>query len=1583
MALCPNKNTRFYKSLEETYGSRDGWRIAHRTMKPAFEKWYGKGKKDKYGNPVIVNDGFINEQGERADIYEALYPTEEERQLWKEGEARNWESPLTGVPSKLSKSQWVHTRTEGFLTWFGDWTNKAALISKDVLDPQTREPKIFERENKKVFLRTSTVETYGDIAAAESNNGEFPVGRGALHDTRLDLKKAEHADHIKAQATRLKNIFYTHGVDVEVMYDTTLPKNSDVTYHGNGKATIVVNPNRLFNENIPHEFSHLYIDMLGYDNKTVQKAISQAKKAMPEDWEKVQAVYSDQTLEEQEKELLVVAMASNAAEIGESDRAKSAWQYTLNSLWRAIAGLFGKERDFAKELYLDMIYDKFAGAKVTNLQTGTKDSRLLKIFDDNDNIYLDSTLEEPAYKNSENLSASYYRGTEFTNGRNEEDKESIPGLSPKILSGNKGWEKWKADTYFENAELNKETDKLKITTKDEAGEEFDEEITYDELVDRLTIRSNTHREYGNIIHLIMQRETMKMNGENVDAINKDIDERAAEKPGKQEEIVISKLGWLVSSIEAIFQSVGLNIYDVIDPADKDRLEAEVVLHSDSLGVATTADTIIEHSDGRISMLDWKGGTHFLDDAYETSKLLKYSDPGKGDMYDTKVGRAKMEMTLRTLILKEQQPDVKFKDIKVVHLNRLEGTKEFHINLDQTLPILERFLMTERPKEYGALIAKNPKIFDATEYREERLENKEMYDKSGYSREQIIQEMTNDLFTLSTKKNKTLQDRDTIAELTKEIMAMEGPAGLDLNPAHSEDLSAFGRWLGNKYSKNNPLIRKYFANHFNPAKEAIKKERAEIQQKHNKVLLPLLKEYLDKKNIKYDVSKIGTDYAKGVSYLLGLIGYTVSGSFGAFAMMQVGAKAGQMYKRKISTQELYGFMYDIKEGVEERGRFLKKNTSDMTPAQQAYHKFFRDTIQEQYQMTMNRKVYVPNLGTVKPLWEVAGVDQVLADDFIPRIPMETEEIYERKNSYGEKARQMWKDIEFSWKKHITSTHQEGKYDDIMMGMNLRYMGSRDQIASEYHSINGELMFNTFIDHLITKRHMDQAYAVGQGVITVMEGHPHGDEHFKNAIEFMKDQLEQNVLGKTQKELEDKWKFKVPKFTLRHGEGLKVVPDQYMYVDISKFMNSLKGFTSMITMWLKFWAGTANAALILTLSVKDAMKGSWAKAKGEDISNIDFTLSDLIFAEKQILKYWLDLARGKADQNKLHLFQKKYDWLPKNYDYKIEDNDTYTGRLKLFNQGSLYNFHTIPEEWGTQILMVAQLNKMKAVPGDPNSKSMWDSYDIKDGELVWKGGERFKVKMGDGYIKTITELTPEEITKLKRITQRIHGGYRREERTSLELYGIGKWLLQFKKYLPAIMENALNDRYEDESLGKFEKIEGSEEDLYKWVPRMHEGRINTFAKVMASWATKGSYAPLYHPKTGKLSAEDKQNVKSVWLSLSMWTAITIMAAMAFDDDDDKDPFQIKLKHLAQNTTQDINPFDWINAIKSPTVVISKLYDLWEAIFDFWLEGVVQGRRVKSGPNKGRIYGAYQTEKTLPILSSTSERNRYWDAMISEAQ
>ena len=336
------------------------------------------------------------------------------------------------------------------------------------------------------------------------------------------------------------------------------------------------------------------------------------------------------------------------------------------------------------------------------------------------------------------------------------------------------------------------------------------------------------------------------------------------------------------------------------------------------------------------------------------------------------------------------------------------------------------------------------------------------------------------------------------------------------------------------------------------------------------------------------------------------------------------------------------------------------------------------------------------------------------------------------------------------------------------------------------------------------------------------------------------------------------------------------------------------------------GTRNGIFVGLITSKEAIKNSILDAgfKGVDSNEIDFTVADLKFAYARVMGMYKDSVAGNVRANKTYIMAKRLDYLPDNFDWASNNNSLLTTGNNLIDQGTMYMFHTIPEEAHALTVMVAQLHRMKNLK---TGKSMWDSYsepyDIGNGvyDVKWEGGIR-GVVMEAGQEIEIGEIDGLEARKMKRVYQRMQGNYRREERAALEAYILGQIFIQFRKYIGAMLFGSFGSRRNDQTLGyyKFTGDKSNGKDVMDWNARLIEGRWKVLAYTLMNVVglrghNQGTYS------WDKLSTDQKGSVMTIVTSAAYMLAIYGAIAMMFDDDEEKDSFKLWMTHIAQNTGQ----------------------------------------------------------------------------------
>jgi hypothetical protein len=272
-------------------------------------------------------------------------------------------------------------------------------------------------------------------------------------------------------------------------------------------------------------------------------------------------------------------------------------------------------------------------------------------------------------------------------------------------------------------------------------------------------------------------------------------------------------------------------------------------------------------------------------------------------------------------------------------------------------------------------------------------------------------------------------------------------------------------------------------------------------------------------------------------------------------------------------------------------------------------------------------------------------------------------------------------------------------------------------------------------------------------------------------------------------------------------------------------------------------------------------------------------------------------------------------------------------------------------------------------------MWELHD-ESGNYV--GPVRGVVQDKLGNEEKLEGLTSDEVQKMKRVTERLHGSYRTDERIPMELNLVGQWLLQFKRYLPGIIKNTWRDNFSDRFLGEY-KIKLDENgipvknddnmDVYEWEEMKTTGRIRLFMGVITQIIAKRRYA-----KSGddtsylddtmhweNLSDAQKADLHNIFWTFAVML-ISAVFALGVDDDDKDDALYLRFKRLSEDLTLGLNPLDIIRPVETPFIAVKRVRELIEGVFSFLGEGLILGKEDSRGWTKG----SYTIFRNLPVGS-----------------
>jgi hypothetical protein len=445
-----------------------------------------------------------------------------------------------------------------------------------------------------------------------------------------------------------------------------------------------------------------------------------------------------------------------------------------------------------------------------------------------------------------------------------------------------------------------------------------------------------------------------------------------------------------------------------------------------------------------------------------------------------------------------------------------------------------------------------------------------------------------------------------------------------------------------------------------------------------------------------------------------------------------------------------------------------------------------------------------------------------EGFMPKHPPTLSDVISKNKLLSKETAQ------FVWNKYMTN-YFESTFDgwnNTEEAIPMKYLGGKDIDHSGNYSLNFEKVLDSFVKQYYYKQELDEVYAFGQGLKIYLKAKESSDDgiDFGHLQSWFEDSINLHILGRRQSD--NKWSGRPIKINSTKG---------YQQFNGVKFLRSLKQFFTGPTMWLKPVTALPNFVFASLVNLKEAVKNSYVLSG----SHSNFGVSDLIagfgVAWNTIIHKGIN---GQRRTDKAWLLMEKFGYLPDSYDWYTSPNQLLTTRNKLFSSRTMMAFHSVPEEIIATSVFVAQLKSMKFKNAQGQTMSVWDSYSVTENKLEdgtpypvieWTGGVRGKRNISNFVDKPeyedVTGLINEEVNAIKYLYEKMHGGYRLDERLRAEYYIFGELALQLKKYFPSILKNVGASRGIRNTQGWLEPKEG-ETDL-KWNPQVIEGRWRLLA------------------------------------------------------------------------------------------------------------------------------------------------------------
>lgn len=913
------------------------------------------------------------------------------------------------------------------------------------------------------------------------------------------------------------------------------------------------------------------------------------------------------------------------------------------------------------------------------------------------------------------------------------------------------------------------------------------------------------------------------------------------------------------------------------------------------GYGGTIDRISKHADGTYTFTDFKTGSlQSSGDQY-----MNFAIEAGVKMLDTPLNRNVLNLTFYALMAKANNRSIRFRDLnflKIDDMGRVTKLSSGHsFDFSSSLKLLKEYFKKYHYKFYES----NQDLFKPSNYfaaDAELLKNiADIKAKDNVSlfeaRQKLIQstiikfrEITQTRALYSNKETLSSDLKDKLdkanseyEEVLQQLIELKiGYNPFKLGGAHYMD--QLQAWFSNRYGQANPIVNSLNVL-YSQAKNNIRTEFINIKHKHDLLLKTVVDEYYKGRTKKL----LGADY-----------------------------------------EGLYSFMY-----MENKGRLDIVNYNNpefwnkLTPAQKAYADFYRWEIRFNLFKTMkpsegiefiqkeldNRtslssedRAYLTE--QIKMLEKQVPYDKFKQSDY--RDFLYYEGWTPRVNKTKEEADNLKEYISTIWKSNFISSDEEllnsvlPEAKERIIGLPLRFMATSEDTVNNHgdsYTFNAEIVFNSFVSHIITKNHMDDVYNIGEGIKHFMQEQDKlsNRELNKGNIEFVDAFVKGLVLGK-----------KADTFN-------RVVRVFGANIDVDHAIRSLRSYFGVTTLALNVVGAVGTGINQSLKTLQMAATGSLGQLFLGDKANQDMDLKSARRIMKEIFKWKSDQIHGRingkpeaATANKLALFLDMLGYLPKSYNY-YDTGESHTRLVSKqgyiapawANNDLLLKLYSSVDNLNYAIYLLGQLNKMQTYKKDASGNKklvpMWEAYEVKNGNLVYTGEARGVNALTN---ETISALTPEEIDKLRAFAERDLGSYREDERSKADNSSLGSLYMMFKRWLPALMKRSFSREYENPTLGKWMQS-GNEIDpetnlpVMTWVPRVDEGFVWSLLKFLniGLMAVRSMNAGTFREEFAKMSPDQKNNLIYALVKLGSFAALMLIMGAIFGDTDSDDQNKIK--------------------------------------------------------------------------------------------
>ena len=234
--------------------------------------------------------------------------------------------------------------------------------------------------------------------------------------------------------------------------------------------------------------------------------------------------------------------------------------------------------------------------------------------------------------------------------------------------------------------------------------------------------------------------------------------------------------------------------------------------------------------------------------------------------------------------------------------------------------------------------------------------------------------------------------------------------------------------------------------------------------------------------------------------------------------------------------------------------------------------------------------------------------------------------------------------------------------------------------------------------------------------------------------------------------------------RKKQGSSIMTIGGKKVPMDKLLDGVLSYNSLRVLALNPHAGYANVAFGNLMNSIEAYAGQY-------------------FGKKNFIKaktyYWGGLSGiikdtvGRTPTSKIGLMNEYFNVL--------QHFDEYGNRIKHkalsmrgMNLGSFFFIMTMGEHMLQSQLFMAMALQKKFTLADGKKISLWDAYSVENGKLILNPEVAEQFNQHDRAIFK---------DKVQGVYQRLHGIYNQKDRNAIQQYAAGRWVMQFRKWMPS--------------------------------------------------------------------------------------------------------------------------------------------------------------------------------------------------------